>query len=171
MDLLPLNDPRWKTYKSGFNRTPYDASGLAAQLIGAGPSAALWDACWGDLHHQGDVGEASYALVPYVVEYIRRSRAPDAMAAAFILTVEESRSGNGNPPLPPELLKSYEASLRELPAIALSEIPVPWSEDFLRYVVALIALANGQRTLATAYQDFSSSEAQQWLSTYYGESR
>jgi hypothetical protein len=103
------------------------------------------------------------------VEYIRRSRTDDAMAVAFVYTVEESRSVSGNPAVPPELEESYFLAIRQLPVVALSEIAMPWNEDFLRYIVALVALGNGQAVLATAYQEFTSSEAAQWLEVYYGE--
>jgi hypothetical protein len=36
-------------------------------------SEADWNILWDDLHHQGDVGEASYAVVPYLAEYARKA--------------------------------------------------------------------------------------------------
>jgi hypothetical protein len=50
--LLPLDDPRWATYRGGYNRAPYDVVPPQRE----GTSSRFWDLVWADLHHQGDVG-------------------------------------------------------------------------------------------------------------------
>jgi hypothetical protein len=69
MRLLPLDDPRWKTYRGGYNRETFDSISLIRELQRSGFTESFWEKVWEDLHHQGDVGEASYAIIPYLVEY------------------------------------------------------------------------------------------------------
>ena len=42
---------------------------LGDQLQRAGISGQFWEVVWDELHHQGDVGEATYALIPYLDVY------------------------------------------------------------------------------------------------------
>jgi hypothetical protein len=168
--LLSLTDVRWGSYRSGYNRRPYHSVQLIQHLQQHGLTDWMWDQLWGELHHQGDVGEASYAVLPYLVEHVRGLSSIDAQTVAYACVVEECRRnehGQGNPAVPAEVLPSYEAALRELPVIALSKIPESWSEDLLRYVASLIALTHGQPKLAEAYQDFTAAEAERWLKTFY----
>jgi hypothetical protein len=61
--MLPLDDPRWKILTGGY-RVPYDVSVPLGKLFEQGESKELWDELWQELHHQGDIGPASYAAVP-----------------------------------------------------------------------------------------------------------
>jgi hypothetical protein len=64
--MLPLNDERWRSLDGGY-RIPYDASVALRALEHAGDLQPVWDELWNELHHQGDVGIASYAAVPPLV--------------------------------------------------------------------------------------------------------
>jgi hypothetical protein len=162
--MLPLDDPRWRTYHGGYDRSLYDASPLARQLLKKGLSEDFWRACWDDLHHQGDIGEAAYALVPYLVDYFVRSNDADAMLAGFVQCVEGCRLSQfaDNPPLPLELERYYFASLDLFLTHALT-LNQRWGEDFLRYYCALLALRHGHTVLGETYPDFTSAEAQSWF--------
>lgn len=61
--MLALDDPRWKTLEGGY-RVVYDASIALARLE---RGEDVWKELWNELHHQGDVGESSYAAVPHLV--------------------------------------------------------------------------------------------------------
>jgi hypothetical protein len=60
--MLPLDDPRWQSYKGGY-RVPFDASAGLRRLLADGSTEDLWEEFWTELHHQGDVHQASYAAV------------------------------------------------------------------------------------------------------------
>ena len=65
--MLPLDDPKWKSLRGGY-KIPYDpTSALRHLYAGKNPDVA-WSELWNELHHQGDVGEASYASVPHLVK-------------------------------------------------------------------------------------------------------
>src|SRR4051794_35770324 len=102
--MLPLDDPRWQTYRGGY-RAPYDASPALRRLFDEGATPELWDELWEDLHHQNDVGSASYAAVPWLVEFLRRCPKLDWNPLGMIAVIELARPSN--PPVPPELGESY----------------------------------------------------------------
>jgi hypothetical protein len=57
------NDERWIELKGGY-RTRFDPRPALSQIRDGVRSDEAWTALWEDLHHQGVVGEASYAAVP-----------------------------------------------------------------------------------------------------------
>jgi hypothetical protein len=163
--MLPFDDPRWRNYRGGY-RSNYDASTAMHRLIDDGPSPEVWEELWNELHHQGDVDQASYAAVPWLVEFIRRSPAIDWNALALIALVELERPSNPEPA--PELADAYMASIRSLPAILGAHPDQNWSELVTQSAVACIALARGQRWLAKAYFELDHDTAGRWFSEEFG---
>jgi hypothetical protein len=164
--LLPLDDPRWSSYRDGFNRRHYDSITLIRHLQASGTTQWFWDQLWGQLHHQGNIGEASYAVIPYLVEHARHAQKLDAQVVAFACVVEGGRLNaleRGNPVVPDELERSYDAAIRHLPLIALSKAPDTWDQHLVQYTASLIALTHGQPILAQAYEDLTVDEAMKWL--------
>jgi len=88
VELLPLDDPRWAKYRGGYNRAAYNVLPLIYQLQREGTSGRFWEIAWDELHHQGDVGEASYALVPYLVDHQSRQRELDVQLFYFCVVVD-----------------------------------------------------------------------------------
>ena len=162
IELFPLNDPRWVTYRGGY-RVPYDVVPLIQRLQTEGTSEKFWDVVWQELHHQGDVGEATYAMVPYLVDYQSRQRSIDEQVIHFCVVVELARPENENPPVPQELALSYATALDRLPVIGVDLAQQGCPEADVIRVAAAIALAAGHRVLARAYLDFDRSEALDYL--------
>jgi hypothetical protein len=69
---MRLDDSRWANYHGGYNRALYNVVPLIHRLNSEGTSESFWEIVWDEFHHQGDVGEASYALVPYLADYQSR---------------------------------------------------------------------------------------------------
>jgi transposase len=95
--MLSLTDTIWRELEGGY-RVPYDASKALARMEG-GESA--WDELWNELHHQGDVGVASYAAIPQIVRIYEARRGSDWNLYALAATIEIERHRKTNPLLPP----------------------------------------------------------------------
>lgn len=161
--MLPLDDPRWATYSAGY-RVPYDASVPLSRLMREGASDELWDELWQELVHQGDVGPASFAAVPWLLEYVRRSPAMDWNAFGLIAVIElERTSSHANRRMPAELSEWYFRALAELPAVATGHGQTKWGPELTQHVVACIAAVRGQRLLARAYLEMSREASMEWL--------
>ena len=170
MDLLPLDDPRWQTYNGGYNRVPFNCVPLIRQLQTDGPSESFWETVWDELHHQGDVGEATYAFVPYLAQHLIGADIVDSQIFGFVSVVELERHSHGNPPIPTELQSGYDWGIQQLLSAALSKPIAEWDEYLLRYYVALLAAVKGHRTLCTAYQEMGDTEARTFLAEFFGDS-
>ena len=165
--MLPLDDPRWQSYKGGY-RVLYDASPGLRRLFSDGPDDALWEEFWNELHHQGDLHQASYATVPWLVEFIRRSPKLDWNAVALVATIELERDQHMNPPVAKELSSGYYAAIRSLPEVLGAHPDQEWGEYAVGPAVACIALARGQRWFARAYFELDRDTAGRWFSEEFG---
>lgn len=165
--MLPLDDPRWQSYMGGY-RVPYDASPGLRRLFADGPDDDLWEEFWSELHHQGDLHQASYAAVPWLVEFIRRSPKLDWNALALIATIELERNQHRNPSVAPELSAGYHAAVLSLPEVLGTHPDRQWSELVVQPAVACIALARGQRWFARAYFELDRDTVGRWFSEEFG---
>jgi hypothetical protein len=168
MNLLPLDDPRWATYRGGYNRAPCDVVSLIRKLLTHGATEDFWQAVWNDLHHQGDVGEASYAIIPYLVEYQSHQLELDEQLYGYCVVVDLARPENGNPTIPHEIELAYTSALRRLPVIGAELMRRGCSEATVMGVAATTALAAGHRTLARAYIELNREDALEYLRNLNG---
>jgi hypothetical protein len=162
MTLLPLNDPRWAAYRGGYNRAAAtNVVPFLTRLASGAVSDDDWSILWDDLHHQGDIGEASYAVVPYLVEYARTARVIPWHVFGFTAVVELERTENRNPPVPAEIESSYRAAIKELPRTGFERVDA-WGENAFEPFMACLALSLGRRLHARAYLDLSASEIERF---------
>ena len=103
---LSLDDPLWSTLEGGY-RQPYDAS-APLKALRAGDD--IWHELWEELHHQGDVGAASYAAVPQLVSICGGAAERGVDFYALIALIEIERHRRHNPPVPGWLADSYHAA-------------------------------------------------------------
>ncbi len=141
--LLSLDDPIWPTLEGGY-RTPYDVA-EALKAMQAGED--VWHELWEELHHQGDVGVASYAAVPQLVHLLGGADAREEDFYALIALIELERHRKHNPPLPAWLAGSYQAAWAQLPAIAARDLQGQLDPVMLESVFAVLALAKGKLRL------------------------
>lgn len=156
--VVSLDDPRWREFDGGYRR-PYDASISLRQLeTASGSLDAIWNELWNNLHHQGDVGVASYAAVVHLARIVRENRILDWNPFAFAACVELARTGPDNPELPAWLKADYTNALNDLVQFALGNWERPWSRELLTAVSSLIAVVKGNRELAQLIFETSGEE-------------
>src|SRR6185312_7369467 len=82
-----------------------EAEALTRTFPGHGET--MWPELWNELHHEGDVGTASYASVPHLLRIYRTRRAIDWNIYAMVATIELARDQRQNTELPKLLEKGY----------------------------------------------------------------
>jgi hypothetical protein len=140
--MLKLDDPLWRELVGGY-RVPYDAS-IPLRRMEAGES--VWSELWENLHHQGDVAEASYAALPHMVR-ICEARGTDWNLYALAATIEVERHRTTNPPIPDWLVEPYRAALDRLVQLALRDLSVTSDELMLRNALSVVPLGRGDLKL------------------------
>ena len=71
---MTLDDPIWKDLEGGY-RIEYDASVPLKRLensVTIEQTQEIFEELWDELHHQGDVGLASYLAVPQLVRIAKK---------------------------------------------------------------------------------------------------
>jgi hypothetical protein len=165
--MLSLDDQRWRGLKGGY-RQPYDAS-LALRRMEAGEQ--VWDELWEELHHQGDVGEASYAALPHMVRIAETSTSRDWNLYAIASIIEVERHRLNNPPIPDWLRQSYDDSWKKLVLLALRDLAVELDNLTLRSALAVVALGRGDLRLGALLTHAESSEIDEYLEDHVAWSK
>lgn len=155
--MLNLDDNRWTDLTGGY-RIKCDPRPLLARLDSGQDKAAAWRGLWEELHHQGDVGEASYASVPHLVKIHRKSSAVDWNTYAIVAIIELARKKGNNPDLPQWLEEDYLQAIQELAEIGAAEISSAKKPEEVRAILSIIAIAKGLRTHARFLVEYSEYE-------------
>src|SRR5271167_2117968 len=121
--MLSLDDTRWQNLEGGY-RTRFDPRPLFSKLDTDNDTKAAWEELWEELHHQGDVGEASYAAIPELVRIHRSQGSANWNLYAITAIIELARTERGNPEVPEWLREDYFRSIHELAEMGAKEI---WS--------------------------------------------
>jgi hypothetical protein len=155
--MLSLDDEHWAELSAGC-RLPVDLRSLLKSLQAAEDPEPVWRELWQELHHQGDVGEGSFAAVPHLVRIHRERGVVDWNTYALVATIELARDRGGNPDVPEWARESYEESLRELGALALVELPRAPEHVAVRSILAILAIVHGAETYGRLLLEFSEEE-------------
>jgi hypothetical protein len=142
---MDQDDQRWSGLLGGY-RAPYDPRPAIAKLA-AGDETSAWAELWQELHHQGDVGEASYAAIPALVRIYAQRKEADWNTYAFAATVEEARHNVSNPAIPEWLRGDYDAAWHDLFALGLAELPGATSSELIDSIIAVLAFRKGRPTI------------------------
>ena len=145
--MPPTNDPRWLKLLGGY-KVRYDPRPALQKLLSNNEVSAAWEELWNELHHKGDVGEASYAAVPELVRIHCERGIPDWNTYALVATIELARDDKRNPPIPPWLEAEYLAALETLSKAGIAEISFTSEPESVRAIFAVIAISKGLRTRA-----------------------
>ncbi len=160
--MIPLDGKRWAELKGGY-KLPFDPTPTLRDLERGSNPQACWDTLWNELHHQGDVGDASYASVPHLVRIAAASASVDWNFYALVGTIEIERHRKTNSPVPAWLLEGYRQAWRELLPLALRDLPKASDAHTTQAVLGALALAKGQTKLGAFILNADASEVDEWL--------
>lgn len=157
--MLSLEDTRWKDLHGGYG-VPYDVS-IALRSMQRGKD--VWEELWNELHHQGDIGDASYAAVPQLVSIAGAAESRDWHLYGLLAIIEVERHQKGNPPIPAWLQTSYDQAWARAFALAASDLSASTDSLTIRAILSVLALAKGELKLGALLSGLDSSELDEWL--------
>ena len=150
--MLPLDDPRWADLSGGY-RVAYDARPLVKKFIDHGVDRSTWKEIWDNLHHQGDIDTASYAVLPYLVSVSAAPLERDAELYAYCATLCFEEHNGRNPPVPQFLQLSYAEALEKLFEMAIADLRADAPPETVRYILSFLAAYRGAPDLGRAIRD------------------
>jgi hypothetical protein len=155
--MLSLDDSRWNNLSGGY-RMKCDPRPLLTRLENGQDAEETWHELWDDLHHQGDVGEASYAAVPHLVRIYRNHVAPDWNTYAIVAIIELARDKGNNPSVPKWFEEDYFSAIQELAKMGATEVLSTKDPEAVRAILGIMSIAKGLRTHGKFLVEFSEDE-------------
>jgi len=152
----------------GGYRQPYDPALVLRDIDQGVRLKSAWDELWNELHHQGDVGECSYACVPVLVSIHENQDRLDWNLFSLVSTIEIERHRASNPPIPDWLVSSYESAWRSLLTLALKQLPRANGLTEVQSMLAAIAIAKGNLKLGKLILCVDESEFDEIFSERWG---
>lgn len=149
---MTLNDNLWKTLQGGY-KTTYDVSIPLKRLEITNNKeeiGSILDELWNELHHQGDVGLASYLALPQLVRIAKDKGLFDWNIVGLCTVIEQQRHLGNNSPLPQEYSEYYSNGLKELKEFVVSNINSEMDDTLLLTALSTLATCNGQVKLGKA---------------------
>jgi hypothetical protein len=164
---MDFADARWGELEGGY-RVPYDPRAALRLLESGADDAKAWAELWGELHHQGDLGDASYAAVPELVRIHCARGSRDWNTYALIGTIELQRSERDNPPIPDWLESDYASAWRQLGELAIGELAAVSDDTSVRSILGVLALAKGKRVIGKLVLELTEDELREMCERYLG---
>lgn len=155
--MLSFKDERWKNLSGGY-RTPFDSRPALQRLESNSHVKEAWHELWDQLHHQGDVGEASYAAVPHLVRIHAKQGLDDWNTYALVGVIELARANGKNPEVPTWLKDEYFQAIQDLAKLGCTKVLRARTTEDLRAILCILAIAKGARTHARFLLEYSDAE-------------
>jgi hypothetical protein len=155
--MLSFDDERWNNLTGGY-KTPFDPRISLRKLEGQQDTATAWAELWEELHHQGDVGVASYVAVPELVRIHRTGIVADWNLYAMVAIIELARTEAQNPEVPDWLRDDYFRAIQELAEMGTKNILSAEESESKRAILSVIAIARGLRTHGKFLVEYSEDE-------------
>jgi len=149
---MELTDKIWKELKGGY-KILYDVSIPLGQLENSDDDEAIskvWDELWNELHHQGDVGIASYLAVPQLVRIGIKKDLFDWNLLGICSVIEQQRHLVDNPNLPVEFEDYYKKGLSDLKTFVIKNLTNNLDKITSIMALAAIATCDGQIKIGKA---------------------
>lgn len=153
--MISLDDKIWKELTSGY-KILYDVSPVLKRLeMTNDPSTEdeIWKELWEELHHQGDIGTASYLAIPHLIRIAKTKERVDFNIFGLFSTIEIQRHVDGNPEIPSEFRTEYLDSLKEIVDLVQIIKNDNWDNTLTSCVLSAIAVSKGQIKLGKILLD------------------
>ena len=144
--MITNDDPRWSLLTGGY-RVPYDPRSALDRLRTDGNDREAWNDLWQNLHHQGDLGDASYVAVVVLAKIRETTSLSSDHLFSLVSTIEVERHRRTNPQVPAWLTEEYRDAWKALSDVALRELRVSEVPEVVQPALAVVALAKGILTV------------------------
>jgi hypothetical protein len=155
--VISLEDPRWSNMTGGY-KMPFDPRPLLRRLETEHNTAKVWQELWEELHHQGDVGDASFAAVPFLVRIYQQRGVIDWNTYAIVAIIELARTEGKNPDVPEWIAEEYFRAIRKLAEVGTKEVMQAEAAADVRAILSVLAIEKGLRTHGRFLVNYSESE-------------
>jgi len=166
--MITLDDPIWRTLEGGY-KILYDASIPLRKLQQTNDIKVIqevWTELWDELHHQGDVGIASYLAVPQLARIGVNKDLYNWNLLGICSVIEQQRHMGDNPQLPEEYQDYYNDGIQVLKQFIIANINRETDETTFRVALSTLAVCNGQIKLSKAISELEDDVLEEFLKQF-----
>ena len=163
---MNLNEIKWESLNGGY-KIPYDAS-VPLNNLGLNYTNEInstFGELWENLHHQGDVGLASYYSLPVLIDICIDKKLLDWNFIGLCVVIENCRHSEHNPSLPKDLENDYYIALNKFEEYLHANFKNIKKEG-VHLALAFFASRNGQLNLGKAIEKLDDDIIQDILIKY-----
>ena len=154
---MELDDYRWRELRGGYKEI-YDPRPALGRLVSGTDVDGAWNELWQELHHQGDIGESSYAAVTVLADIYQSKPVTDWNLFSLVSTIEVERHRKTNPPVPHWLQNDYDRAWEQLLDLAIKSLRRDLDIYTLQSALAVIAIGKNALKLGALISWLDSSE-------------
>ncbi len=133
--------------KGGY-KIPYNPVPTLQQIDKGINLARCWEELWNELHHQGDIGEASYASLVKLVELQQKVVTPDWNFYTLTLTILTEQYRKTNPVVPGWLKNDFEKAIDSLYTLCLRDLEKANDPALVQSILSVLAFLKKETKLA-----------------------
>ncbi|HEX4373067.1 MAG TPA: hypothetical protein VHZ50_07190 [Puia sp.] len=166
--MISLDDAIWKNLNGGY-KILYDVSVPLKELEVTNDNSTIetiWKELWNELHHQGDVGLASYLAVPQLARIAKLRDFFNWNLLGICTTIEQQRHLGNNPQLPKEYENHYYEGLNILKQFVIANIDKQINELTFRTALSTLAVCSGQIKLSKAIIELEDDTLNEFLEQF-----
>ena len=119
-----------------------------------------------ELHHQGDVGIASYLAVPHLAGIAKIRGFYNWNLLGICSTIEQQRHSGNNPVLPEQYFEYYMNGLNTLKEFVLENINKHTDDTTFRLALSTLAVCSGQTKLSKAIAELEPEIIDEFLAQF-----
>ncbi len=164
--MLNLDNPKWKQLESGYKQ-PYDPTPALRKLENDDDVQGSWSELWNELQHQGDLGTASYAAVPYLTKIQQEQKNFDWNFFALVSVIEIERYRKTNPNIPDWLEIPYQEAWNVIITLGLEELQKTSDQLTVRAALGAVAIGKGLRDYGAMITISDESEIEEFLDEHF----
>lgn len=166
--MINLDEQIWKALEGGY-RIPYDVSIPLKKLENTSDPKTIeriWSELWNELHHQGDVGVASYLAVPQLVRIAKLKDFYNWNFLGIWCVIEQQRLLGNNPSLPEKYKGYYFSGLNNLNEFVIKNIARETDDITFRIALSTLALCSKQIKLSKAIMNLDDDTMDEFLEQF-----
>jgi hypothetical protein len=157
---MKLTEKIWQDIEGGY-KVSYNASIPLIQLEKTNDPETInkiFEELWDELHHQGEVGLASYLALPQLVRIGKLKGLFNWNLLGLCCVIEQQRHLGENPILPIEFQDYYNQGLKELRQFVLDNLDRELDDTTYTHALSILATCNGQIKLGKAIMELEDND-------------
>lgn len=163
--MITIEELKKKELYGGY-RTKCDAARLVFAVLANPEDTDAWNEFWQELYHQSDIGDASLAVVPILVQGLINKNYRAEHLWAYVSSVEIVKGRRNNPNVPEWLSQSYSEAINNLETYSYQAAPEISDTEILRYVFGFLLLCKGDFLYGQALAELTPDVIEETLENY-----